>query len=694
MHFKLQQKLLILGVAILMGEGLFFVFLFRAAHHLQTVYVDLASRVVLDRTGAIISIQPNNRGYYALYLDEFPKNLESNFIQKEDQYFFWHLGFNPYSIGRSVARRLLGQGNRGGSTLTQQVAKILLGNENNRSFKNKLHEAFYTLVLEVSTTKKQLLTMYGNIIFLGNGTQGVETASRLYFERSAGTLGTTQSLQLAATGQNPNLWNPLKEESAAATRALAAQLQQPTQTVSVLTPEQISRQKIAFNRFVTSPTAFELRGFIGSCQNFCQTNIDQQLTEKLRAILARNLNLLRDKKVRNGAIAVLKQPENELIALIGSPDPTGEQDGAQINLARSARPIGSTFKPFIYLKAFEAGLRPYTIVNDREYRYTVGAGFSFYPKNYDRDYRGNINLHYALNNSLNVPSVKVLEFLGSDFNNFLLHDLEFKPRQPLENYDLGIALGGLEMDLLRLTYYFSIFTNQGKLTTLRVGREPAKEFPIITKPVAKPGEIQLVNKILTDHLTGSDQFGQVNNLTLPYSDYAVKTGTSRDFHDSWTIGYTPDFIVGVWVGNSDNTATDEVSGTLGAGRIWQESMQALLSSPYNHNRKFNFDLLTPYQTDDLTEFGLGNDNYELMKQALSAQSELILTPHIGDVFLWETTTAIRLRSTQKADWTIGDELFKNTSEFSWHPPAPGVYMIQAQLGNKTEQIQIQLNLRN
>jgi len=423
------------------------------------------------------------------------------------------------------------------------------------------------------------------------------------------------------------------------------------------------------------------------CQDNCNLTIDKELTENLREILKRNLLSLYEKDAVNGAIVVIKLPENELLSIVGSPDSKVSSLGYQINMAKETRPIGSTIKPFIYLKGFENDLRPYTLVEDKEYKYTIGSGFAFYPKNYDYEYRGEVNLHYALTNSLNVPTVKVLEYAGIDnFNKFLLDDLEFSPAQEIENYQLGIALGGLEMDLLALSYYFTIFPNEGNLLSLKVfgdGHPAGCPSPFATstnfsqnKKIAAEKYIQLINKVLSDRKTGIEQFGMKSNLNLPQDNYAVKTGTSREFCDSWTIGYTPDFLIGVWIGNSDNTPMDRVSGQTGAGAIWNEAMNLLINSEYNKKTPFNFNLIKEFYKNGNIEYGLVNDDYEKNKNLLE-NNNLILNPHDGDIFLLEEITQIPLRAREEVEWSVGDKFIGVGKEIILDVEDFGSYEIRA-----------------
>jgi penicillin-binding protein 1C len=243
---------------------------------------------------------------------------------------------------------------------------------------------------------------------------------------------------------------------------------------------------------------------------------------------------------------VIDPKTSEIITFIGSKDPESSVAGSKINMAMEPRPIGSTIKPLLYLKGFMDGLRPYSLVVDREYKYAIATGFPLYPKNYDGQYRGEVTLHEALSNSLNVPTVKVLEYIGlTNFYEFLSGPLAFEPLQNYENYQYGIALGGLEMDLLTLTHYFTVFPKMGTLEPLKILKDEPENFSLppqshITQKqiVADKKFIQLIHTILSDRFSGVDQFGLESNLNIETKEYGVKTGTSRDFHDSWVVGYT------------------------------------------------------------------------------------------------------------------------------------------------------------
>lgn len=637
------------------------------------IYDNQNSTVIKDRNNQEIGILPNERGNFARYLNDIPSDFAKFLIKKEDQFFYLHFGLNPWSIIRAGLGYSGLYPSKASSTITQQLVKNLLGKETERNLKNKIIETFYAISLEIYQTKQDILKMYVNSIYFGNQAQGLAEASQLYFGLSPAMLTDGQILQLLAAVSNPSENNPAKERNEKIAKTLIQILSLDSQKPKITDAAEVNENIIKNSHLSTA--FFEIQGFAPSHKEEKLT-LDKTLTEKIRKILKRNVEDLESKNVKNGAIIVIKLPENEVLALVGSPHPKSLKEGHKINMIMKPRPIGSTMKPFIYLKAFEKGLRPYTLVNDREYKYITAIGFPLYPKNFDYKYRGEVSLHYALSNSLNVPAVKVLEYLGlEDFYIFLEKDLEFKPIQNLENYQLGIALGALEMSLLDLAKYFTIFPNNGVLKELKIQSD---RVPHSVK-IAEPEYIQLLNKILSDRQTGIEQFGLKSELNLFQPNYALKTGTSRDFRDSWVIGYTPDFLVGVWLGNADNSPMDEISGQVGAGRIWAEIMDLLLNSEYNKKTPFDFDLIKEFNVNGELEYGLVGDDYEIYQNLLKEEDKtLILTPHDGDNFLLEENTRIILRATEKAKWYVNEELWGEDSNIIFVPQKIGQYQIKAE----------------
>ena len=681
-------------------------------------YASLQSAVLLDRNGVSLSISPNTKGEYSRYADELPPRVADLIVLKEDRFFYFHPGVNPVSIIRPGA---------GASTITMQLVKNVLGHETDRSVLNKIKEVFLALDIELFLSKKAILAMYANTVYLGNNIQGLAYGSEAYFGRPLEDLNEAEITSLLSALASPSSKNPWSKGNAAAREALAIKLGVAAGDDPV---------RVAPREEYNLPYNLELSSILkpgmgpvsqhGMTEENATTytTLDAKLTDQLRDMLKWHVDRGWNAGVHTGAIVVLKMPENEILAMVGSPEPGANRAGAKINMVLEPRPIGSTIKPFIYLKGFEAGLRPYSLVDDREYKFPTADGFPLYPKNYDGLYRGLVSLHYALSNSLNVPSVKVLERVGlENFYAFLEQGLDFRPLRDLDSYQYGIALGGLEMDTLTLARLFSIFPQEGVLKPLKLFNpavipkprnlqqgQAVVEIPRLrndsgdggtvaspmsadapTKQIADPKHIELVSRVLNDRNAGVEQFGLASSLNLSQRNYAVKTGTSYDFHDSWTIGYTPDFLVAVWLGNAENTALKQVSGAEGAGAVWHDAMEILMNSPYNKRTPISFGKTSNVQVEGSTDFGLPGDNVSDHRDLLIANRQLITSPHDGDIFQLESDTIIPLTASERASWYVDGQLFAQAESFDFQPTAAKTYTIEATApAGKRERIQILL----
>lgn len=669
------RKYLLIGTVVFFALATTGYLLNRDAQHR---YETLRSVVVYDRHHIPIVVNANEKNQYELESDTLPNGFVDLLLRKEDRYFYYHLGINPLSAARAFFSYLRTGKSDGSSTLTEQLAKNLLSNENNRSMLHKLTEMAYAVSMELFLSKHTILTMYMNTVYLGNQVQGFETGSRTYFGKPLSETTPYEQVILLATLSYPASRNPWKEDNGTYARALYASLGGTGDFVAPLIQKKFNLQ---------NPTMFELNSMHITCTALCMTTLDASLTNHVRTILERTIEHEYARGVRNGAVVIIDPRTEELLAVVGSPDPSKTDDGGQINMAIQPRPIGSTVKPFIYLKGFMEGLRPYTLVDDREYRYPIATGYALYPKNYDGAYHGEITLHTALSNSINVPSVKVLEYIGlPKFYTFLENTLAFTPIRPLDSYQYGIALGGLEVDLLTLSHYFTLFPRGGTLAPLRVIQNnatpylpPQSHIKEITT-VAPTEYTELVTKILSDRLTGVEQFGLKSSLNLSTANYALKTGTSRDFHDSWVVGYTPDFVVGVWLGNSENEPLAQVSGQSGAGSVWHDVMEYLLASPYTSGKTFTLDDLQSFSIKDSLEWGLPGDLVD-EHRTLLIDNRLITSIHEGDLFEYIDNMGIPLRAKESVTWMENGSRIGTGDAVNWRPKTPGTYEIEADAGD-------------
>ncbi len=689
--FKINRRKILISLAILFFAFLavFLIFAYGAQKDLAAIYDKQKSVLISDRKGKEMCLRLNEKGYYSRYGGASTPRFADLLIKKEDKYFYWHPGINPVSIAQAFLGRI-GIGERkASSTITQQLVKILLEKETERNISNKTQEAYYSLALDAYKNKEEILKMYLDSIYFGNKAQGINEASRLYFGADPEMLTDGQIIQLLAAISSPNENNPAQENNIKIAEELVKTLGLNNEGLIFTEPKAVKENMLGLMH--SDASCFEFASYPEAFSVSVELTIDAELAKKVRKIANDNIAELRAKGATNAAAIIIKLPENEILAQIGSPNPESLSEGYKINMLLEPRAIGSTVKPFIYLNAFKKDLRPYTLVDDKEYKYITAIGFPLYPKNFDWKYRGIVTLHYSLSNSLNVPAVKVLEYVGLDnFYNFLEKDLQFQPIQPLENYQLGIALGSLEMSLHDLAKYFTIFPNNGILKDLKIYKDGPEAQSL---KISEPKYIELINKILNDRKTGIEQFGLKSDFNLFQDNYALKTGTSRDYRDSWVIGYTPDFLVGVWVGNADASPTREVSGQVGAGRIWAEIMDMLLNSEYNKKTPFNFGLVKEFNNDGNIEYGLAGDNYEKQKNILIGKStSIIVSPHNGDTFLLEQNTKIILEAKESVKWSVNDKFLAESDKYIFTPQRSGRHIIKAEtLGGFMETATIFVN---
>ncbi len=668
---------------------------YQLSNHLHAAYLLEESTTVIDRNGRILLLRPNEKGEF-MTRGATSTRVRELVVKSEDKYFYYHLGVNPISTLRSISGYLFHTGRGGGSTITQQLAKNLLHHENDRTIANKLSEIVYAVALELHTSKEDILSMYLDTAYFGERMEGIEQASLHYYGKSPAQLEDGEIVRLLALLSAPSVTLDTAANTLRAKRL--------ANRIGVAEPSPYQPIPRRVEEVKKTPTMFEL-GSLASCTASCALTVDGALSEKIRDIVQQNLSSPIFASVGSAAVAVIKlgkgEAPNQLLALVGTPNPYGGEDGNQINMALEARPIGSTWKPFIYGEAIENGVRPYTLIDDSEYRYEIGTGFAFYPKNYDGIYRGPVTVNYALSNSLNVPAVRALGFVGvDDFGEFMQRELGLIPRQSFDTYQLSIALGGLEMNPLLLAEYFTVFPRNGTLAPLTLFQSgiPANipmQRPVqgITKIFA-PTTTALMSRMLSDRLMGVEQFGLESNLNLPFEHYAVKTGTTYDYHDSWTVGYTSDIVVSVWIGNTDNKAMDQLSGARGAGKIWHDVMALLYADGETHPEAFSSEEIVSVYTEEGESFALEGDDVARTRLMLS-RKDMVLEPHDGDVLLYQKGMSVPLRSVVPVSWSVGDVSLGKGDNLFWNPTHAGDYLLTAKpVSGKAAILRIHIVLPN
>ena len=545
------------------------------------------SILLTDARGEILRELPVD-GHYArppLPLDQIPVALRQATIAAEDKRFYAHGGVDLLALGRAVAGqagwRRAGERRSGGSTITEQLIKLSCPRP--RTAWTKLVEAAQALRLEQVWTKDQILAAYLNRLDYGNRDLGCAAAARHYFGKRPADLSTAEAALLAALPQSPTRLNPFRHLD----RALARQrwvLQRMGEENS-LPDDELTRARIEPLRLAARSRPFEAPHFVAhlladrkrwaaaDARGEVHTTLDLGLNRFVTDALRQHLAGLRDKHVGDGAAVVIDNRTGGVLALVGSAD-FFSPHGGQIDGAWARRSPGSTIKPFTYLLAFEHGATPADVVADLPAEFP-SRGAVYKPENYSHRFYGPMRLRPALANSLNISAVRVLaEKSGGPaalLQRLRACGITTLPL-PADQYGLGLTLGNSEVRLLELTNAYACLARLGDYRACRWftpdqgGNAPLR--------LSDPGSAYLIADILADNGARALTFGVDSNLRWDFP-VACKTGTSTDFRDNWAVGYTPEFTVGVWVGNFDGQPMIGVSGVTGAGPLLHRIFERL-----------------------------------------------------------------------------------------------------------------------
>lgn len=536
-----------------------------------------ASTVVLDRAGRPLRffLAPDEQWRIPANLSEVNPRLLEAVLAYEDQWFDWHPGVNPFSLLRALGQNLnAGRIVSGGSTLTMQVARMI--EPKPRTYRGKLVEIFRALQLELTYSKREILTFYLNLAPYGGNIQGVAAASWLYFGKSPARLSPAEMALILALPQAPESRRPdlfPGPARSARNRVLSRLLAQ-----GILKPEEYSRA-------LTSPTPtrrLELPWIAPHLSEMLApgpqedgrivSTIQQEIQLLCEAKLHEHVARLKPRGIRNGAVVVIENSSRAVRALVGSPDFFDLPSQGQVNAAVALRSPGSTLKPFLYARALDRGLlAPETLVPDVPMRFG-----KYEPDNYDDTYRGMVTLREALINSLNVPAVQVEAKLGYQGIWSILREARFKGIGPDRNhYGLALILGGAGVNLLELTNLYATLADHGRWRPCRL-RETEPLAPGQT--LFSPGSAFLITEILSQVKRPDLDNELILATRLPL--LAWKTGTSYGRKDAWSIGYDPQWTVGVWVGNATGEGNPEIVGCLSAAPLLFEIFNALGSGQH------------------------------------------------------------------------------------------------------------------
>ena len=571
------------------------------------------STKILDRNGDVL---------YDIYVDErrtpiedinnIPLFLRQATIAVEDKNFYSHQGFDPTGMLRGFSRFFTRGYAQGGSTLTQQLVKnVLLTSE--RSLTRKIKEFVLALQIEQKYSKDEILLLYLNEAPYGGTAYGVESASETYFGKHVKDLTLVESAFMAGLPQRPSYYSPYSSTPKAYVDRANEVLRRMRED-GYITREQEEEAKAQLPELVfqSKEASFKAPHFVQYVQGILEekygsaaveqgglvvtTSLDLKLQDAAQTAVTEEIAKVEDSHhITNGAAVAIDPETGEILAMVGSKDFNAKDYDGQVNVTTSLRQPGSTMKPFTYVTGIKEGYTAASLIMDVPTTFPGGVGQDDYePVNYDGQYRGPVQLRYALSNSLNIPAVKMLALVGIKDTLQTAYDMGLTTLEPtnetMSRVGLSLTLGGGEVRLLDLTSAFGPFMNEGHrvepVAILKIedhdGNVLEENHPKKGKQVLKPEEAFIIADILSDNQARSIVFGVNSLLNIPGKQVAVKTGTTNDLRDNWAVGGNDNAVVGVWVGNNDNSKMKSVaSGVSGATPIWRRIVTAALDGKPN-----------------------------------------------------------------------------------------------------------------
>ena len=586
---------------------------------------------ILDRNGNLLYeiLDPTAGRRTYVPLEQISPVLIAATIATEDKEFYSHPGFDPVAIVRALWENYRTEGQGGGaSTITQQLARALLltpEERAQRTYSRKAREIILAAEITRRYSKDDILELYLNEIYYGNLAYGVEAAAETYFGKTANQLSLAEASFLAGLPQSPSVYDIYTNRDVTLVRqqqvlVLMYGLSQTEGCIAVSNSE----VPICVDEVAAANAANEMKTYVFHSPNInaryphwvnfireqleaqydaqtiyrsgfsVYTTLEPVLQDEAQRLVTEQVASLVEHNAHNGALVAIRPSTGEILAMVGSPDFNNEAIAGQINMADSpTRQPGSSIKPINYLAAFEKGWTVATLIWDVPSEFPPSGNPNdprepYRPVNYDGRFHGPVTVRTALSNSFNVPAVKTLDFVG-------IYDDPNTPQKEgmigmaeklgittftRPDYGLALTLGGGDVSLLELTSAYGVIANYGKkippvaiwkITDFQ-GNVVYEYQPVQGEQVLRAEHAFLMSSILSDNEARAWMFGRNSLLNLPFP-VAAKTGTTNDFRDNWTLGYTPDLVTGVWIGNADYTPMVNTTGLTGAAPIWSSFMQ-------------------------------------------------------------------------------------------------------------------------
>lgn len=563
------------------------------------------STKILDRNGELLYEIYADQNRSPIKLDNLPPYVYQASIAIEDQNFYQHHGFDLEGIARAFLNIVFKQNLQGGSTITQQLVKTTLLSPE-RTIKRKLREALLSLASEIRYSKNEILEMYLNHVPYGGTAYGIEQASQTYFNKPAKDLKLAEAALLAGLPQAPTRYSPFGANPEAAKNRQAnvlkrmfddkyineTELKSALEYPLELAPQTQNIQAPHFSLFIKQLlvdkyglTKVEKGGLRVT------TSLDLDIQKQAELIIATESAKLESAKVSNAAGLVTKPRTGEILAMIGSKNYFNSDIDGNVNITTRLRQPGSSIKPINYAVGLIKGFTPATMFLDVPSCFNApGQPSSYCPRNYDSTFHGPTPMRFALGNSYNIPAVKMLAANSVEAMVATASAMGITTYQDPKNYGLSLTLGGGEVRMVDMAVAFGVFANNG----LRVDLTPILKIEDYQGNVLESIDLEteqpsgekaissevayLISHILLDNNARVGAFGSQSELVIRDHTVSVKTGTTDDLRDNWTIGFTPSYLVATWVGNNDNSPMNPwiVSGVSGAAPIWHDIMTYVL----------------------------------------------------------------------------------------------------------------------
>jgi len=570
---------------------------------------------IFDRNGVLLYDLFDTERRSPIEISQVPDHLKKAVVAIEDKDFYKHQGFDVLTILRIPYNIVMRQRVVGGSTLTQQLVKNVLLN-NDRTISRKFKELVLAVQIERTFSKDQILEMYLNEAPYGGTAWGVGTAAEIYFNKKIADVNVAEAVVLAGLPQRPSVYSPFSGKhdendvpywKVRAYGVCAAMKRDGYMTEIVYQQTLKDLDAIVFQKAGTDIKAPHFVFYVkdqlekiygadlveqGGLQ--VTTSLDLAIQEASQQIVAEEIDKIKDLNITNGSAMVMNPKTGEILAMIGSKDYFDQTIDGQFNVAANGlRQPGSSIKPVTYLGMFQRGYTPSSMLVDAETSFTPNTIDKPYePKNYDGKFHGPVSLRNSLGSSLNIPAVKSLAIVGVKPFLQQAYDMGFETLAPtdanMKRFGLAVTLGGGEVHLIDTTTAYSSFANGGlrvePVSVLKVldrtGKVIFEQKQVPGRRVMSPEESFLINNVLSDNNARLMAFG-ANSLLNTGKAVAVKTGTTNDQKDNWTIGWSQEIMVGTWVGNSNNTPMKRVaSGITGASPIWRRILNMTFEKGY------------------------------------------------------------------------------------------------------------------